>query len=303
MSALAELQSRIQGTDALIAQYESAVAGSEGKAPPSLFANIRALEKLKKRLEVEFLEVASQIELEVYRYRILNESDRVTLGMVSEAWGKFQDLFSSVYAALPKPKPQEKKRGKTPALELGYGYSYAGSVGVVVTVPKDTGIYATSPIEEASSTVFNMIEAKNLDEIARTIGPAPIRALYDWIDVHVKNQAGIGLEWRTQQDVKRDVFVDYQTLANIQATIADTTTRASVDVDGELFAVDAQAKEFKIKGDNGQEYSGTFETAITADHAASVPARYSARIIETTKVIHLKKERETTLFLESLKPL
>ena len=31
------------------------------------------------------------------------------------------------------------------------------------------------------------------------------------------------LEWRVQQDIKRDVFVDYQTLANIQATIADTT--------------------------------------------------------------------------------
>jgi hypothetical protein len=303
MSALLELQDRIQSTSALIEQHERSVAVIQGQVPPSLLANIRSLEKLKKRLEVEFLEVASQLELEVYRYRILNESGRVTLGTVSEAWGTFQDFFSSVYSALTRAKPFGKKSVQGEKLELGYGYSYAGSVGVVVTVPKEAGIFAVSPIEDASATVFDMIEAKNLASIAKTLGPAPVQALHNWIGVHIKNHAGLGLEWRAQQETKRSILVEYQSLAKIQTVIADTTTEVGLDVIGELFAVDVERKEFKIRGDNGEEYHGSFENAITAEHAASVPARYNARIIQTTKIILLGEEPETTLFLEKLSPI
>jgi hypothetical protein len=304
MSALVELRDRIQSTNALIMQYESSIAEIKGDAtPPSLLANVRSLEKLKRRLEAEFLEEASELELEVYRYRILNDS-RITLAAISEAWGKFDDFFGSVYSALKKPpKTEGKKPPQSEPLELGYGYSYAGSVGVVVTVPKDIGIYAASPIEDASGMVFDMIEARNLGSIAKIVGPEPVRKLHSWIDVHIRNQAGLGLEWRSRQELKRSVMVEYQSLAKIQTTISETATIVGIDVIGELQGAYIEPKKFKIKGDNGQDYEGTFENAITQEHAASVPARYNARIIQTTKIIIIGKEPETTFFLESLKPL
>ena len=58
MSALAEIQRRIQSTADLIQQHES--AARQPGAPPSVFASIRALEKLRRRLEREFEEIASQ---------------------------------------------------------------------------------------------------------------------------------------------------------------------------------------------------------------------------------------------------
>jgi hypothetical protein len=305
MSVLVELRDRIQSTNALIMQYEQSVAEVKGQTPPpSLLANVRALEKLKRRLEAEFLEVASELELEVYRYRILNESERITLSAISEAWGKFDEFFASVYYALKQSaKTQGKKPAQSETLQLAYGYSYAGSVGVVVTVPKDVGFYTVSPIEDASEIVFDMVQAKNLDKIAKDIGPTPVRKLHSWIDVHIRNQAGLGLEWRSREEVKRSVVVEYQSLTKIQTAISDTTATVGLDVIGELFAVDTETKEFKIRGDGGEEYHGRFESAITEEHAASVPARYNARIIQTTKIIVLGEEPETTLFLESLKPL
>ncbi|HYL78408.1 MAG TPA: hypothetical protein VEU96_29725 [Bryobacteraceae bacterium] len=303
MSALVELQDRIQSTNALIAEHERTVA-EIGVAPPrSLLANIRALEKLKRRLEEDYLDVAAQLELEVYRYRLLNESDRVTLTGVAEAWAKFQEFFGSVYSALTKSNLPKKKPAEPQRLELGYGYSFASSVGVVVTVPRDVGFYATSPIEEASDTVFDLIEAKNVSRIADTLGPGPIQVLHQWVSIHVNNQYGIGLEWRSQRTVKRTVEVQYQSLAKLQGTIAETTAAVGLDVVGELFLVNSDTKQFGLKGDNGHEYYGTFGAAITPEHAASVPARYSARIIETTKIIILGDEPKTTLFLERLGPL
>jgi len=304
MSALTELQDRIQSTGALIDQYERSVAEVKDQVPPSLLANIRALEKLKKRLEAEFLEVAADLELEVYRYRILNESERLTLGAISEAWGKFQDFFGSVYSALTKAYTvKTKKVVQREKLELGYGYSYAGSVGVVVTVPREVGIYAAIPIDDASSVVFDMVEAKNLDGIAKNLGPDPVQALHSWLGVHIRNRAGLGLEWRSRDELKRSVVIEYQALNTVQTTIANTTATVRMNITGELFAVNVDTREFKIRGDNGQEYEGSFENAITAEHAASVPSRYEAVIIQTTKIIVLGKEAETTLFLDQLTPI
>jgi len=301
MSAIVELQDRIQSTNALIAEYERAIALSGRDTPGSVIANIRALEKLQRRLEREYLEVAAQLELEVYRYRILNDSDRPTLAGIAQAWAGFQEFFASVYTSLTRSgKGKRKKPAGTETLDLGYGYSFASSVGVVVTVPREVGIFAVSPIEDASTVVFDLIEAKAVERHARVLGPAPIRALHKWIEVHMANHYGLGLEWRSQNAVKRSVEVQYPAMARLQGTIVNTTTQTGMDIQGELFAVNTDTKEFGIHGDEGRDYMGTFDNAITAEHAASIPARYKAHITQTTKIIVLGGETETSLFLDRL---
>ena len=304
MSALVELQHRIQSTSALISEHERTVANIGTDPPRSLLANIRALEKLKGRLETEYLEVAEELELDVYRYRLLNESDRVTLSGVAEAWATFQEFFGSLYLALTKvQKSKNKKPPTSQTIDLGYGYSFASSIGVVVTVPRDVGIYAASPLEQVSSTVFDLIEAKHVSATAKDLGPAPIQALHRWIEVHIRNHYGLGLDWQSHGNTRRSVEVQYQSLLALQSTIADTSTSVGMDVKGELYAVNAETEEFRIRGDDGKDYHGRFGSAITPEHAASVPARYSARIIRTTKIIILGQEPEVSDFLDRLDPL
>lgn len=304
MSILVELQERVEKTNALIAQCERTIA-TAGVAPPlSVLASVRSLEKLRQRLEAQFYEVADSQELEVYRYRMLTaDGTRPTLAGVANAWSAFQTLFGSVYSALTKSPKRTKKPSQPQALELGYGYSFASSVGVVVTVPRDIGIYAASPLDEASTTVFDLIEAKNLKQVAKHLGPEPIKAFHEWIDLHARHQAGIGLEWRSAQTVRRSVEVQYQSLTELQRAIVDTTIETGLDVSGELVAVNCETKEFKLRGDDDCEYAGHFGEAITEEHAASVPARYRARIIQTTKIVITGQKPQTTFFLESLDPL
>ena len=103
MSALAEIQRRIQSTSALIAKHESVIASSPPNRPNPLSINVRALEKLKRRLEAQFAEIAQEQALEVYRYRLIEiDDERTGLAGVAEAWGKFQGVFGEVYAALQR---------------------------------------------------------------------------------------------------------------------------------------------------------------------------------------------------------
>jgi division protein CdvB (Snf7/Vps24/ESCRT-III family) len=64
MSTLMEIKSRIQSTDALIAEHRKAAAAQGPDAPRSLMANIRSLEKLKRKLESDYHEAAGRVELE-----------------------------------------------------------------------------------------------------------------------------------------------------------------------------------------------------------------------------------------------
>ena len=108
MSAVVELRQRIESIGALIEEHERAALRKD--APPSLYANIRALEKQRRRLEREFEDIAAQERLDVYRYRLLLEADRRPLVALAKPWSQFQALFSAIYDSL-KNGAATKPRG------------------------------------------------------------------------------------------------------------------------------------------------------------------------------------------------
>jgi hypothetical protein len=299
MSALAELEKRLQNTSGLIIQYENALA-SPGNAEykNSLSVSIHSLQKLHRRLEAEFLELAAIEEQEVYRYRIIDTNERPTLGGIAEAWAEFQKLFATVYQQLTN---------KEMPSALGYSYCFAGSVGVVVTLPKlprqQAGMLKANPIDDTSEIVFDLIESKRVPEIAKALGPEPIAAMNEWLSVHIRHGYGLGLEWKSERVTKRITEISAINMASLQTTIAETTSDVTLVMNGELFAIDTKDKTFKIRPDTDEEIEGTFTNAITAEHEASVPHRYKATIIKTTRIVKTKKEKPITYFLEKLDPL
>src|SRR5665213_190240 len=144
MSAIQELQERLQGTNALIARYQEALelpSTSESEAQV-LRVNLRSLRNLASRLEAQFLEYAATEKVEVYRYRLLTGQRTPSLAGVGEAWAKLQDLYAEIYKGLTTTKLAGKVVDSMPqSPQLGFAYSFPGSVGVVVTLPR-------RPIEE-----------------------------------------------------------------------------------------------------------------------------------------------------------
>ena len=304
MSVLVEIRTRIENTGALIAQYESAIARAPEAAPPSLYANIRALESLLKRLDSEFNSIAQSEGLEVYRYRLLNEDDRPALVGVAEAWMNFQKFFGSVYTAVGKKSKGEKKKPQARVPELGYGYTFAASIGVVITLPREPlDLLGQSTLNDASDLVFDLIESKNLNEAARKLGPQPIEALHEWIDIHAKNHFGMALEWKSNNAIRRHAELGYEQLTALQGVIVKTETRSEMTVPGDLREVDYDAKTFRLRADDGKVIEGSFTDAITEEHTAVLPARYLATIVTTTQIIVLGKEPDTTIHLTKLAAL
>ncbi len=299
-------------TNALIARYQGVLddPNTAPKDAAALSVNLRSLRNVQARLEQQFLQLAADQQLEVYRYRLLVGDGGPSLSGIGEAWTKLQSFFAAVYQALRKTVVAGGKKPVQSAFqipELGYAYSFPGSVGVVVTLPRpvDVALLADSPVEDASNTVFDLLESRNIQGIARSLGPAPIQAFNEWLEVHVRHHYGVDLEWRANNAVKRKAQVPYDEMVGLQGRVLDTKTRQTIITSGLLFGVNTKSQTFSLHSDNGDEIEGKYrDGVIHEEHSASVPARYTATIVTTTDLIPSPdKKSRPEIVLEKLEPL
>ena len=312
MSATQELQERLQGTNALIARYQekltlSTTTASEAKV---LRVNMRSLQILALRLESQFLEYAATENLQFYRYKLLTGEGSPSLAGIGEAWAKLQGLYTAIYNGLLATKGAVKKGVEdfSQSPQLGFAYSFPGSVGVVVTLPRkplEETLLNDSPTDNASSIVFDLIESRDIQKVAQTLGPAPIQAMNDWLSVHIKYHYGLSLEWKADNKTKRTTEVKYDALMALQSQVLDTKTRSTTTLSGLLTMVNWNNKTFSLKPDGSDEILGKYnEGVIREEHAATVPARYTATIQTVTEMItQSTKKPKIEIFLERLEPL
>jgi hypothetical protein len=290
-SLMLEVQAKIQRVDEMIADLRKTATRHPR---PSLFANIRALEKEQRFLQQEFEHFAASMEEDVYRYRVLNV-DRPTLAGLSEAWKAFQELFTATYQSLRfgvAPPAAGKKRSKTQPDPLptgplfGWGYSYQGSVGVGLTLPRKEGTLVEDPyVEETTNIIFDLASAEDVVEATRRLGPSTVNAMFRWAEVHTRNRFGVGIEWRRDLSQKRELVLPAERVATLKESLARTTIETQITVTGELVAADFEKSQYRLHGDDGEDYSGRYSDAITRDHTAVLPARYSATIKRVSKVV------------------
>jgi hypothetical protein len=301
MSAIIEIQQRIEGTNALIAEYEKSAL--RPNAPPSLSINIRSLEKSKRELELDFEELARREELDVCRYRLLTDA-QPTLASVSSAWGRFQDLFSSVYDALkngPRKQGQIAKHDLA-ATQFGFGFTFEGSVGVALTLPmKDAG----TDLQAAVMAMFEMAKAQNAEALAtfvERLGIPPIVRLKRWVKAHTKSRSGAIIEWHPTNQPITNLHVQYQEFIMLQNAIQAVSEPKIVELPmpGLLIGASVRKRKFEMKLDTGEEIEGTFGDAINQEHAVTLPKHYQALIRKTTKIKEATEEEEISYFLVRL---
>lgn len=307
MSVLTSIQDQLRHVDELIAHFEHTAIETPR---PSIAANIRALEKERRNLQSDFDRAALESEIDVYRYRILDR-DRVTLTGLTDAWREFQNLLAVVYESIRHGAPKKKSKGKTVAgtwaepVELGFGYSFPGSIGVALTLPNRAGLFADEAIIQATEAIFNLAEAygdgDKVARIARQLGPAPVAAMYSWVDIHVGYGFGVGIEWKRTATQTRSLLVQFEQMRALRERLSVTTIETRTQVTGTLAAVDSDEATFRIHQDDGVDIEGTYRDAISREQAARVPARYNATIIKRTKVVQSETAPQPdTFFLESL---
>jgi hypothetical protein len=317
MSVLATIQEELQHVDELIAQLERSAAEN---AKPSIFANIRSLEKERRTLQIDFDRAAANAKVDVCRYRVMNQTPATVDGLTA-VWREFQNALSLVYYSLkgqplkrPAGKRTKRSKGGTfelpPPLQLGFGYTFPGSVGLAFTLPRETLADSLFPDSEAvmkaASTMFDLAKSYRDSEVvhryARQLGPVPVEAMYKWVNTNLAYRYGAGVDLQRDGEITNRMLIQYEEFGVLSEELARTTVDERIEIVGSLVAVDTVAHTFRIDADTGEQYEGTYEDVITADHAARVPWRYNATILRVIKVIPTEVDKDTysLLSLETL---
>jgi hypothetical protein len=311
MSALVELQERIQATVVRIKELER--AARQPGAPRSLFVGIRSLEKIQAELEHDFAEVAKDEELGILKYRLLPEyGTRPSITAIANAWSKYQAMFSSVYDALLKQQTPSRKRTRTSKqakvdTEFAFAYTFSGSIGVALTLPTGqmTDLRARA-LEEVNIVISDMAAAQNSEELAGFVdrlGVPPVIKFGSWVDSHIAFEAGAGIEWEiSQQPTPPSLLIQVPEFRALKEAMNQITEpqEVTLPMTGVLTMADMDKRTFRMLLDSGERINGTFADAITEEHRAELPRGYEALIRTTTKIHPAIEKKEVSRFLVQL---
>ncbi len=297
MNELSYIGERIQDTEAALARLNRQLAAHPGR--PSILLEIRSLEKMRRGLESEFSQTSAQLGLEVCNYRIISETGHVRVSGLGAALQDYQNVFSVFYDAIKSNRPKERAKigseiGEESAFE--FGYAYAGSVGFVLTVPNERMLFDTV-LDQTVQSVFETVRAdrpEQIREIARHVGPAPIRAIHKWATANVANEFSVEILWRRGDSLRNQVLIQHAEFKRLRQAISETSDERVTEfvVTGQLVGVDVKKDFFRILPDSGGEIRGAVVGTIDEAHTVELPKRYRATIRKTTKIVYSTDEEK-----------
>lgn len=304
---IAEVQQVIQSKLDLVAKYP------ERK---SVLASISSLRKRQKILEQEFLAKSEELRLQVCSYRIfcdLGEDVSRNLTVFPKVLSLFQEAYMlSVEATRHGPKSRNRIHDDVlRSSVLSAGYSFAGSMGIVLTVPKkkqkilfDEG----SDHRRAVNRLFNLLHAKSeeaIKEACEKMGLALIRCVMKYAVVHRENQIGSDIDWRDGSTTTDSIFLQPKDFEMLCDVIESTTEIEEEDmfITGMLTATDTSRKTFKMLTDDDEIITGEYHAQIDENHTVTIPGRYRAEI-KCERVIRFSTgEVVVKYFIEDLEPV
>ena len=310
MSILANTQSQIAKTNIMIAQEERAL-GEHPECTESILRSIASLEKVKGQLEAQFADVANSAGMDICTYRVLSEEGTYHIGSVANALVSFQQAVSVVYDALKNGPKQRMRVAPDATVEstFDFGYTFAGSVGFALTVPNERFLadIIESTLDAAIDTLFSLAKsdkAADIGEQARALGHGPVRAVRQWADRHARAGLGAEIRWQRGRDLRNRLLIQGRELEHLRNTIDEKSgeTTTTLEVIGELFAANVQAKSFGMCLENDEHIRGSFSDAISDAHTAELPRRYRAKLTKTVQVNYAIDEEEVTYHLTELAP-
>jgi hypothetical protein len=309
MSELLEVLGHLQDTDAAIARLERVAV--EQPDVLSLTSALRSLKKRQENLEAQFAHLASNQFLDICRYRLFDDSEgRPTLRAFTSTLGDFQSLFTMVYDALKNgPKKQSQVSAEIAAkTTFGFGYTFAGSLGVVLTLPNQRLLLADSDIDEAIHIVFKMARAKTTEEVAyfaHTLGVAPVRKIYQWALDHVQAGLGVDIQWKREEAVRAELFIQPPELEVLERTIAATSdiTEETFFVRGRLLGADVKSRTFHLEFEDGSDIRGKMSEEVASQEEIALKHHYAAKIHKRVKIHYAMEKEDVSYTLLDLAPL
>ena len=309
MSAILEMALQLRDVGEAIARHERAIARNSS---PSLVAGLRSLQKRMKRLEEDFVVVTASVGVDVCRYRFFSDIARPTVTPICGALTLFQNAVTLSFNAITNG-PQHVARVAPEIVEktaFGFDYSFSGSLGIVLTFENEQFGLIQSAMDDAMGAIFEVASAKSATEIAqqgRRLGQPAIKAIYRWAGEHATSGFGADIQWVRGDDIKNRLLLQCEELKGLYDMLADTSTTEveEIAIEGTFTGGEHSRKHlFHFVGDDGTDYKGKYEDAISEENPVQYPKRYRAHIKKTTRIFFASDEDDKpTYFLLRLDAL
>jgi hypothetical protein len=296
-------------------QAASMVAGLEQRLARSptdiaLRMTLASAVRMAERTERELYEVAASDQVDVCRYRLVRHTgDGFAVQSVSKSLELFQEAVSYVYEAVsgrPKKRATLTREARRET-ELLFGYSFAGSLGVVLLAPSERGFFTTK-FDAVVKTINEVFDVENNDELrdlARIVGPAAVKGIYEWAAVN--NEAGFDLDlrWTNSNSLEAGRYVDAGVFGKLANLISMTSDVESKDrrTSGVLVGFDSVFRTFHLVEPDGESFKGSLADDFPLHRDWTVNKNYEAKLIEENTVRFSTGEQTKRYRLAELRPV
>lgn len=305
MSRLLQIEDRLLENASQISQVERAYGQRPSRA---LQSSLKSLQKARKSLQAEFEEVAAVAQVEVLSYRIIEGNHRPTMSLLGQALDSFQNLYTSLHAAVESERPKNTGHlspSELSASSLEFAYGDASSVGFVFTIPNDRLLFGATKLDEAMARIVTLVSASSIEDIrgfASRFGVAPVRAMYRLAAVLASAGAGVDVSWKKHESNRGSIVLQPAEVEALRGLI-DQTSDLEINenlLPGILLGFDATSRSFKFGPDNSSVMRGTLSEDADIPAEVSIPRRYKARIRTQIRVRYTTEQSEVNHLLLSL---
>ncbi len=307
MSDYASAADHARRVGASIARLERRAAASPDDR--GLRINLAAKQKLMNRARESLEGIAEMQGVELCDYRLVPRNDeRLFLRDISKSLLEYQNIFSQTYDSLRNGAKRTTRLGAEAKAEsaLQIGFTYSGSFGTVLMAPSKRDFFEGSfdKTVEALDQLLNIDNQDDVRDVAKTLGEAVIKRLYDWSEANVEGGFDVDVRWRRSDGKQFGRMVNYQDMVRMVTLISATSDedRKPVQATGVLIGADLQSRTFHLVEPNGGQYRGSLAEDFPPNEVLELPRSYHASITRIS-TIHYASGRETERFeLEKLVP-
>lgn len=226
MSEYTSAVERARRAFASVSRLEGALAREPDRA--DLQTNLAASQKLARKSQDQLFRLSEIQHIEVSNYRLLPESAQgYVLPCVAQLLLEYQNLFSQIFDAL-RNGPKERATLGREALEessMEFAYSYSGSLGVVLFVPSERGLFSGKLDEsiDALFQVLNIDSQSTVRDVARTLGRPVVKRIHDWSDANIKGGFATDVRWNRSDGRQLGEVIERRRMEKIVEIIGATS--------------------------------------------------------------------------------
>jgi len=304
MSGFDSLLSRLREVYASVAEIETAARAAP--SDPYVMANLDSVKHFASQLEAQWEEACRDKQLEVCRYRLVAENtDRYTIQSFTKSLLDFQELFTQVYDALTNGPKKCARISSEIAQKTAFefGFSYPGSLGVAIFTHGERNLFG-SDYDSTVDALFQLTSVKDefeVRDLAKTLGEAVVKKVYDWSLVNVDAGYGVDINWTTSGG-KRGEMIGQEKLGKLVGIISSTSDveRETFKAYGSLVGMDVSSERFRFVVRDGPDYAGTLAEAMPKARQWSINKNYLAEIEVETITHYATLEARRTYRLMAL---